>query len=400
MVRMSDARMSGTAYGTIVLHIAPEAAVGGPLGLVRSGDRIRLSVKERRLDLLVDEKVLEVRRRTSAQAGAPALRGYDKLFRESALASADGCDFDFLRREFRLLLEAGLSRGRLPGRCSYWHARDWRRWDEGTMSVARAIALFTAAGWFAALSSGPAASQSVPIQEPQLRIDAGMHTGQVRRIGVDAACTLLATASDDKTVRLWRLPQGKLINTLRPPIGAGHVGKVFGGIAMAPNGSWVAAGGWFSGNNAEHVYIFDASTGQVVTRFGPFNDVINHLAVSPDGRFLAVAMKDGKGVAIWEKTGASAAEWKRIAEDNDYNAKDVYGAIFDRANSLYTVSYDGKLRRYTAGYTAKPISVVTAGRSSLIPYPWTLRPGTSPSALATHGRRGLRRRYPCIPFCR
>ena len=55
MVRISDARMSGTAYGTIVLHVAPEAAVGGPLALVRSGDRIRLSVKERRLDLLVDE---------------------------------------------------------------------------------------------------------------------------------------------------------------------------------------------------------------------------------------------------------------------------------------------------------------------------------------------------------
>ena len=59
MVRMSDARMSGTAYGTIILHIAPEAAVGGPLALVRTGDKIRLSVKERTLDLLVDEKELE-----------------------------------------------------------------------------------------------------------------------------------------------------------------------------------------------------------------------------------------------------------------------------------------------------------------------------------------------------
>ena len=58
MVRISDARMSGTAYGTIVLHVAPEAAVGGPLALVRDGDRIRLSVKERRLDLLVDEAEL------------------------------------------------------------------------------------------------------------------------------------------------------------------------------------------------------------------------------------------------------------------------------------------------------------------------------------------------------
>src|SRR5215510_11708700 len=82
MVRISDARMSGTAYGTIVLHVAPEAAVGGPLGLVRSGDRIRLSVKERRLDLLVDEAELAQRREGVRPSGSDTMaRGYDKLFR-------------------------------------------------------------------------------------------------------------------------------------------------------------------------------------------------------------------------------------------------------------------------------------------------------------------------------
>jgi dihydroxy-acid dehydratase len=100
MVRISDARMSGTAYGTIVLHVAPEAAVGGPLAYVCSGDRIRLSVKERRLDLLVEES--ELQRRRAAHGVRPggsdtALRGYDKLFRESVLQAPDGCDFDFLR---------------------------------------------------------------------------------------------------------------------------------------------------------------------------------------------------------------------------------------------------------------------------------------------------------------
>ena len=97
MVRLSDARMSGTAYGTIILHIAPEAAVGGPLGLVRTGDRIRLSVKDRTLDLLVDEAELEARRKAVRPAGpGPGLRGYDKLFRETVLQAPDGCDFDFL----------------------------------------------------------------------------------------------------------------------------------------------------------------------------------------------------------------------------------------------------------------------------------------------------------------
>jgi dihydroxy-acid dehydratase len=100
MVRISDARMSGTAYGTIVLHVAPEAAVGGPLAFVRTGDRIRLSVKERRLDLLVEEPELQ-RRRKGARPAAPdnAARGYDRLFRESVLQAPDGCDFDFLRKD-------------------------------------------------------------------------------------------------------------------------------------------------------------------------------------------------------------------------------------------------------------------------------------------------------------
>jgi dihydroxy-acid dehydratase len=88
--------MSGTAYGTIVLHVAPEATVGGPLGLVRDGDQIRLSVKERRIDLLVEASELAKRRAAQAPVVIDAsLRGYDRLFRESVLQAPDGCDFGF-----------------------------------------------------------------------------------------------------------------------------------------------------------------------------------------------------------------------------------------------------------------------------------------------------------------
>jgi len=98
MVRISDARMSGTAYGTIVLHVAPEAAVGGPLALVRAGDRIRLSVKARRIDLMVDEPEL-ARRRSAWRPPAPApSRGYAKLYVDHVLQADQGCDFDFLRK--------------------------------------------------------------------------------------------------------------------------------------------------------------------------------------------------------------------------------------------------------------------------------------------------------------
>jgi dihydroxy-acid dehydratase len=95
MVRISDARMSGTAYGTIVLHAAPEAAVGGPLALVRDGDRIALSVAAKRLDLLVDPA--EIARRRAAWAPPPCPeRGYAALYGRSVLQAPQGCDFDFL----------------------------------------------------------------------------------------------------------------------------------------------------------------------------------------------------------------------------------------------------------------------------------------------------------------
>jgi dihydroxy-acid dehydratase len=96
MVRISDARMSGTAFGTIVLHVTPESAVGGPLALVRSGDRIRLSVKARTLDLLVDPAELARRGGAAGEAPTPA-RGYRRLYAEHVLQADQGCDFDFLR---------------------------------------------------------------------------------------------------------------------------------------------------------------------------------------------------------------------------------------------------------------------------------------------------------------
>ena len=97
MVRISDARMSGTAFGTIVLHITPESAVGGPLGLVRDGDLIRLDVEAREIALLVDEAELE-RRKAEWQPPAhlaEASRGYRHLYLTTVLQADEGCDFDF-----------------------------------------------------------------------------------------------------------------------------------------------------------------------------------------------------------------------------------------------------------------------------------------------------------------
>ncbi|MGE0719401.1 MAG: dihydroxy-acid dehydratase [Alphaproteobacteria bacterium] len=98
MVRISDARMSGTASGSIVLHISPEAAVGGPLALVQDGDRILLDVAQRRLDLMVDEAEL-ARRRAAWSAPALPPRGYSRLYVDHVMQADKGCDFDFLLGE-------------------------------------------------------------------------------------------------------------------------------------------------------------------------------------------------------------------------------------------------------------------------------------------------------------
>lgn len=96
MVRISDARMSGTAFGTIVLHVTPEADLGGPLALVQNGDLIRLSASAKTVDLLVSPAELEIRKSLLLPAPTPPSRGYRKLYNDSILSAPQGCDFDFL----------------------------------------------------------------------------------------------------------------------------------------------------------------------------------------------------------------------------------------------------------------------------------------------------------------
>jgi dihydroxy-acid dehydratase len=90
--------MSGTAFGTIVLHVSPEAAIGGPLALVRNGDRIRLSVSERRIELRVPDAELARRRAAWKSPTQVPARGYAKLYMDHVLQAEHGCDFDFLRK--------------------------------------------------------------------------------------------------------------------------------------------------------------------------------------------------------------------------------------------------------------------------------------------------------------
>jgi dihydroxy-acid dehydratase len=97
MVRLSDARISGTSFGTIVVHVAPESAVGGPLAVAKDGDWIELDVSERRLELLIPETELRSRLATWRPAAPHYERGYGKMYLDHILQAPEGCDFDFLR---------------------------------------------------------------------------------------------------------------------------------------------------------------------------------------------------------------------------------------------------------------------------------------------------------------
>jgi dihydroxy-acid dehydratase len=115
MLRISDARMSGTAYGAAVLHVSPEAAVGGPLALVRDGDIIELDVAERRLELCVAPEELERRRQEWQPPERKHQRGYRKLYDQHIEQAHRGCDFDFLRGANRETLPEGLFDGWVGG---------------------------------------------------------------------------------------------------------------------------------------------------------------------------------------------------------------------------------------------------------------------------------------------
>jgi dihydroxy-acid dehydratase len=99
MLRISDARMSGTSYGACVLHVAPEAFIGGPLALLQTGDIVRLDLAARRLDMLVSEEELSVRRAAWTPPEPRYQRGWGYMFSKHVGQADTGCDFDFLTRD-------------------------------------------------------------------------------------------------------------------------------------------------------------------------------------------------------------------------------------------------------------------------------------------------------------
>ena len=206
----------------------------------------------------------------------------------------------------------------------------------------------TAAALFFIMAGAVAWADQPPLQDPQLRIEAGMHTAAIWDLDVSADGRLIVTGSDDKTVRLWSADDGRLIRTFRVPIGPGSEGRIYA-VAISPDGRMIAAAGWdhyywqnyWTPSAGHFVYLYDTVTGSLVKRLGPMPQVINVLAFSADGQKLAAgAAHAGIGIRIWQAPFDGLAGY-----DTNYGDS-VFGLDFSPAGTLAAVALDGYIRLY------------------------------------------------------
>jgi WD40 repeat protein len=203
------------------------------------------------------------------------------------------------------------------------------------------------------LSGKPQAEDGAPElpTEPILRIETGKHGAIIRRIDTDAENRFAVTASDDKTVRVWSLPEGRLMRVLRLPIDRGDIGKAYA-VAISPDGTTVALGGWTAPNGLNtNVFLFDRASGELKQRLRDLPNCVNHLAYSPDGRRLAASLAGSNGIRLFD----AGNDYRPLPSDTQYGDRSHWAA-FDRSGRLVTASYDGFVRLYAADRYVTPIA--------------------------------------------
>ena len=210
---------------------------------------------------------------------------------------------------------------------------------------------------FWALPTLHAMAAPTPTSAPILRIDTPMHTAMIRRLAVDPARERLITASDDKTVKIWQLPSGRLVSTLRVPLDAAHEGQLFA-LAVSPDGQRIAVAGWtcWDWERAACVYVFDSDSGEIIKRVAGLGDAVGAMAWSPDGRRLAIGLQGRSGVRVL-RTDTFA----EIGADREYADK-VMELAYNEGGWLASVALDGRLRVYRPDFGLHGRIALSAGK--------------------------------------
>jgi WD40 repeat protein len=229
-----------------------------------------------------------------------------------------------------------------------------RERGEGAMTYRRDMLKFLAVLAVLLLPSVAGQAQDATSElptEPILRIETGKHGALIHRIDTDAENRFAVTASDDKTVRVWSLPEGRLMRVLRLPIDQGIIGKAYA-VAISPDGTTVAVGGWTAPNGLnKNIFLFDRASGELRQRLRDLPNVVLHLAYSPAGRRLAASLGGSNGIRVFD----AGNDYRPLPSDTQYRDHS-YSAAFDRTGRLVTASYDGSVRLYAADHFDKPIA--------------------------------------------